>query len=280
MLGKAKVYEKTKKYDLALETLSEIAIQNKDFFPALIEKTKIHMVNGDWDQALETVQKVLVKDRQNVEARRIYTFYLLTRENDIDYVCENLDELLQAMKVNESRNAELFYNMARLFARYSGRRETILLKTLEMLEEAVSIHPENADYHSETAFQKCMMNEFTQAYQVYQKASQFDETNQTPLYGMIYCKIKQDQLEDAEQQLEFLMEISDNNQKTSDHAFLEAIICWRQKQNKQQAIKLLDQALNLHITQSKASQSNIDFYIRLSADFLLQLAQEYLVHCG
>lgn len=55
MLGKAKVYEKSKKYDLALETLSEIAIQNKDFFPALLEKTKIHMVNGDWEQALETV---------------------------------------------------------------------------------------------------------------------------------------------------------------------------------------------------------------------------------
>lgn len=101
MLGKAKVYEKTKKYDLALETLSEIAIQHKDFFPALLEKTKIHMVNGDWEQALETVQKVLVKDRQNVEGLRIYSFYLLTRENDIDYVQEKLDELISAMKYSE-----------------------------------------------------------------------------------------------------------------------------------------------------------------------------------
>lgn len=98
MLGKAKVYEKSKKYDLALETLSEIAIQNKDFFPALLEKTKIHMVNGDWEQALETVQKVLVRDRQNVEGLRIYSFYLLTRENDIEYVQEKLDELITAMK--------------------------------------------------------------------------------------------------------------------------------------------------------------------------------------
>ena len=86
MLGKAKVFEKSKKYDSALETLSEIAIQNADFFPALLEKTKIHMVNGDWEQALETVQKVLVKDKQNIEALRIYAFYLLTRENDIEYV--------------------------------------------------------------------------------------------------------------------------------------------------------------------------------------------------
>jgi len=44
---------------------------------------------------------------------------------------------------------------------------------------------------------------------------------------MIYCKIQQDQLEDAGQQLEFLIEISDSKTKTSDHAYLEAIICWR-----------------------------------------------------
>jgi tetratricopeptide repeat protein 21B len=248
MLGKAKVFEKSKQYDRALETLSEVAIQNKDFFPALLEKTKIHMVNGDWEQALETVQKVLVKDRQNVEGLRIYSFYLLTREHDLEYVCEKLDELISAMKFNEGRNADLFYNMSRLFARYCGRREPVLEKTLKMLDEAILLAPENADYHSEIAYQKCMLNDYNAAYQIYQKAITFDETNQTPLYGMIYCKIKQDQLEDAGQQLDFLIEISENHEKTSDHAYLEAIICWRHKQNKEQAIKLLDQALNLHIT--------------------------------
>lgn len=130
MLGKAKVFEKTKKYDQALETLSEIAIQNKDYFPALLEKTKIHMVNGDWEQALETVQKVLVKDRQNVEGLRIYSFYLLTRENDIDFVQEKLEELISAMKYTEPNNGELFYNMSKLFSRYCGRREPVIKKTL------------------------------------------------------------------------------------------------------------------------------------------------------
>ncbi len=93
-----------------------------------------------------------MKDRSNVEALRIYTFYLLTRENDMDYVSEKLDELIKAMKSNEGRNSELFYNMARLFARYCGRRSTIIEKTLSMLDEAVSLHPDNSDFHSEIAF--------------------------------------------------------------------------------------------------------------------------------
>jgi tetratricopeptide repeat protein 21B len=174
-----------------------------------------------------------VKDRQNVEGLRIYSFYLLTRENDLDYVQEKLDELISAMKYSEQNNADLFYNMAKLFSRYCGRRESILKKTLEMLNEAVMLQPENADYHSEIAHQKCMLGEYNEAYNIYQKASTYDETNQAPLYGMIYCKIQQDQLEDAGQQLEFLIEISDSKTKTSDHAYLEAIICWRHKQNKE-----------------------------------------------
>jgi tetratricopeptide repeat protein 21B len=87
-------------------------------------------------------------------------------------------------------------------------------------------------------------------------------------------------LEDAEQQLEFLMEISDNAGKTADHAYLESIIEFRKKGNKDGALKLLDQALNLHITQTKSAQSNMDFYIKLNADFLMEMAQEYLCHCG
>jgi hypothetical protein len=55
MLGRAKVYEKAKKYDIALEILSEITIAYKNFNAALIEKSKIHIFNGDWDQALETI---------------------------------------------------------------------------------------------------------------------------------------------------------------------------------------------------------------------------------
>ena len=63
MLGRAKVFEKAKKYDVSLEILSEVSITFKSFNPALIEKSKIHIFNGDWDQALETIQNVMIDER-------------------------------------------------------------------------------------------------------------------------------------------------------------------------------------------------------------------------
>jgi len=40
---------------------------------------------------------VLSKDKNNVEALRIYTYYLLSRENDMELVIEKLDELMIAL---------------------------------------------------------------------------------------------------------------------------------------------------------------------------------------
>jgi hypothetical protein len=62
MLGRAKFFEKTKKYDVALEILSEVSVSFKGFNPALIEKAKIYIFNGDWDQALTTIEKVIIDD--------------------------------------------------------------------------------------------------------------------------------------------------------------------------------------------------------------------------
>ena len=88
-----------------------------------------------------------------MEALRIYIFYLLSRESDLDLVCEKMNELLEAMKVQESKNAELYYNLARLFARFCGRKEEVLKKTMSMLETAISLQPENAAFMAEVGYQ-------------------------------------------------------------------------------------------------------------------------------
>ncbi len=48
-MGRAKFFEKVKKYDIALEILSEITVSYKNFHPGLIEKAKIHIFNGDYE---------------------------------------------------------------------------------------------------------------------------------------------------------------------------------------------------------------------------------------
>lgn len=53
------------------------------------------------------------------------------------------------MKATESKNADLFYNISRLLSRYCGRNPAMLQRTLEILDMAIMLSPENALYHCE-----------------------------------------------------------------------------------------------------------------------------------
>ena len=49
------------------------------FLPALVEKFLVLMAMGDWDQAVETAQRVLAKDQHNIEALRLIALFLLSQ---------------------------------------------------------------------------------------------------------------------------------------------------------------------------------------------------------
>jgi len=97
-----------------------------------------------------------------------------------------------------------------------------------------------------------------------------------PLYGMIYCRIKQDKVEDAEEQINLVSEINSN--KTAIHYFLEAMIKRKKGSSQDVSVKLLDQCLNLHITSTREHAIGFEFYTKLNADFLMEMAKEYLEH--
>lgn len=61
----------------------------------------------------------------------------MSRESDIDLVSEKLDELFESLRLQEPKNADLYYNLSRLFARFCGRKEVILKKTMHMMELAL-----------------------------------------------------------------------------------------------------------------------------------------------
>jgi len=63
-----------------------------------------------------------------------------------------MTDLLEAMRQQEPKNAELYYNLSRLFARFCGRKDTVLKKTMQMLELAISLNPENSLFHSEVGY--------------------------------------------------------------------------------------------------------------------------------
>ena len=76
----------------------------------------------------------------------------MVRENDEKHLISKLEDLVNCLRQNEGKTGDMFYNISRLFARYSSRRECILKKTLVMMEFAIMLQPDNAEYLTEIAF--------------------------------------------------------------------------------------------------------------------------------
>jgi hypothetical protein len=75
-------------------------------------------------------------------------------------------------------------------------------------------------------YQQCLLGEFAAASESYRQASKLDESNVSALAGMIYCQICEGQYEDAEQQLELFRMIQESVGRTSELAFLDALLAW------------------------------------------------------
>lgn len=67
------------------------------------------------------------------------------------------------------------------------------------ITKAIQLQPENSDFNTELGYQMCLANNFNDAFAQYQLAASYNETNMEPLYGMIYCWIKQDKIDDADE---------------------------------------------------------------------------------
>ncbi|EFJ52945.1 hypothetical protein VOLCADRAFT_78980 [Volvox carteri f. nagariensis] len=222
LLGKAKILELKKQMAQAVDVLAEINVRFAWFVPALVEKARLLMVLGDWEQVTETLQRVLSSDAQNIMAQAWACMISLTREGNNKQAAKQLQDLFTAMNRQEPKNAELFYKVARPFARLACSDSTLLGITFLMADRAVQLKPDHAPYVVEAAAQKLLMDEVTNATERFSQAMQLDELNLDANAGVLEAQILSGELEEAAGQVG--AGSSDNPTIT----YLKGLLAWKQ----------------------------------------------------
>ena len=279
-LGLAKLYEMTKRFQGVLEQLNELIVKQPKFLPVYLERTKVLMMIGDWDELVDSAQRILALSPRNIEALRIWVFYLLAREPNIEQAQQKLKELSSALLEKEPKNPLLYLEVVKPLVRICGRREFVLKTALSLAQEARRLSPQNDEVLCEIGYDLMLLGDYTAGMQTFTEASQLNMSNPEPLYKMIHCLILQGDLEEASAQLEFLKASETTESKSVQISFLHSLIAWRKEQDKKEALRCLDEALSLHVEASKQLSPGYEFYTRLNPDFFLEIAKEYLQHVG
>jgi tetratricopeptide (TPR) repeat protein len=117
MLGMAKCKELINQFSQALECVNRILVKHPNLACIVVEKMKLQLCSQDWDQCNEVSLRALSIDSQCLEAFRYQILELLCRDGRYNDAAEAIANLYEKMEVNEPNSHALFYDYSKVFAR-------------------------------------------------------------------------------------------------------------------------------------------------------------------
>ncbi|XP_007539386.1 tetratricopeptide repeat protein 21B isoform X1 [Erinaceus europaeus] len=279
LLGKAQCLEIRQNYSGALETVNQIIMKYPNFLPAFTKKMKLQLALQNWDQTIDTAQKLILQDNQNVDALRILVLYYLCREGDIEKAATKLENLVNALDNMEPQNAQLFYTITLAFSRTCGRSQVILQKIQSLLERAFGLNPEQPEFAIELGYQMILQGNIKESMKWYKIAIALDETSIPAITGYIHCQLLEGQLQEAAQQLEFLSEVQQSLGKSVELIFLDVILAIKNNKGQEEVTNLFSDTLDTHFSHLEDVPLGVEYFEKLNPDFLLEIITEYLNFC-
>ena len=280
LMGRVKILENSGQLAGAIEVLNHVVVQFSWFIPAQAEKSRMQMMAGDWDAALETAQRIQGADPQNIESLRLIIFYLLSCEGSLDDARKKMAELTDALDRHEPRNAQLYTICSRDISRLSGGNAGVLGACSQMLERARRLQPEDVATLNEAAMQQQLGGDYKAAIGSYRHAAQIDERDGTlddlsSLYGTIHCQLLDHQLNEAAQQLEFLNDIA--TERNVKLVFLTALHASKIPHGDVETpLSELEHMLTAHVAGVQRKPFSYDYFVHMDPDMLLQCAELFL----
>ncbi|XP_016148131.1 tetratricopeptide repeat protein 21B-like [Sinocyclocheilus grahami] len=212
LMGKVHYYEFRQNYSGALETINQVIVSYPSFLPALVKKMKLLLTLQDWEQTIDAAQRLLQRDKNNLEALRMLALHSLCREGDVGEV-----------------------------------------------------------YHQVSAHGGANRGCRTAA-----GVSNRDPAVHWQIRGIIRCQLMEGQIEDAEQQLEFLTEIQQSIGKSGELLYLRALLAVKKCRPPDEATNLLNDTVDTHFSALQGLPLSVEYFEKLNPDFLLEIAKEYL----
>ncbi|XP_069186237.1 tetratricopeptide repeat protein 21B isoform X2 [Procambarus clarkii] len=278
LFGKAKNFENRNSHKEAIETLNLLVVAYPGFTAPLVEKMKVNLSEQDWDQCLESANRVLGMDSHNVEALKYKTLYSLCRQGNYEDAAQGLRNLYSEMDRSEPNNASLFVHMAQLFSRLCGRNRLVLEETFMMASKAAKVDTGSAEYLTEVGYQCLLQGRNKEATKFYKNATKLDESSVAALTGIISCQLLDGQVDIAEQQLEFLKEVQRSLGASPDILYLSAVLGRMKNQPSDTILGMLHEAIDNHFKNHRGMSFGATYLAALNPDFLLLIVNECLLY--
>ncbi|XP_063781238.1 tetratricopeptide repeat protein 21A [Pseudophryne corroboree] len=279
VIGKAECFFMQKNFSGALDIINQIIVSFPKFTIALTLKMKYVLAQQDWDQSIEIAQRILLLERNNIDALQMLVIYCLTREGNVPKALNHVKELISSLENLEPRNPVLHFQKLLVVCNLCGRNQSILQEISGFCERTYRISPEHAELATELGNQLMHQGNVTQAASWYSNAMKLDGSNIDALIGIIWCQVLQDNCDEAEQQLDFLREVQQSLGRSKELCYVEAILASKKLKEEMIVIEHLKQAMDMHFAAMNGLPLGVEYLEKLNPTFVVDIVKEYLAFC-
>ncbi|CAI9620923.1 unnamed protein product [Staurois parvus] len=279
MIGKAECFIMQKNYSGALDIINQIIVNFPKFLIALTLKMRYVLAQQDWDQSLETAQRILSIDGKNIDAFQMLAIYSLTREGNIPKALTYVKDLINAVEMMEPRNPVLHFQKFRVICSLCGRNRSILQEISGFLERTYNKSPEHAELAVDLGKLHMYQGNVSEAANWYSAAMKLDVNHVEALTGIIWCQILQNNLEDAEQQLDFLREVQQSLGRSKELCYVEAVLASKKGKEEKIILDHLRESLEMHFATLNSLPLGVEYLEKLDPTFIVDVVKMYLEFC-
>jgi len=267
-------------YNIALDTSSELIVYYPSFLPAYIERSYLYIELSQWDQANKSARVCLDIDPNNLDSYYTIALTHLCKDGNYTDAVSILVKLFELIKTIEPNNAELAYNYARPIIRISSRKRSVLNICEDLINFAMEKEPENNMYKVEKAYIDQLKYDYQNALIIYKEVLSVDSQNIDAVKGYIRCLIMVGNFKEAEEHLEFLIELQSSLKKSAEIHYYYSLLVWLKYHNMSKRINFLDDAVDIILEISKHSPiRTMELNIQLNPELMLEIVESYFEHC-
>ena len=277
ILGSAQYKKQHGDYAGAILTLNSLIVRYPKLCFPLIEKLCNQLATKDWDQVLETANRILSIDLQNADAMKAQAFVSFCRDGNYSEGLKHLQSLLRSLILTETRNATVLINNVQLFSRLACKNEEILSQLSRTVEKLLQQNSKSPDLMVELGNLYVSLGKAKDAEQWYRNAVRINESSFTALMGLAHCQLLDasvDASDLAQQQIDFLMEI----QSSSMNAELLSMSAKLKSNDPNKALRYLDDAATIISSSCSYVPYGYEYMKKLNPDLCLEISKQRLVY--
>ena len=280
IFGKAKYYSVCGQFDEAIELLNQLIVVYQSFSPPLVEKMKVQLSLQDWDQADETVNRILSSDPKHIDGPKFKVLQTICRKGVYEDAYLQLRKFYAELERAEPKNSLIFLVNAQLFSRICGRDPRILEVTTMFAEKAASIDSTSSVAMAEVGCQNLLRGRVKEAQRYYRSATKLDESSVQALSGIISCQLQDRQFDIAKEQLDFLKEIpgGPGQVNKAEILYMSALLGRYTQASSEEVMTSLNEAVESHFRAVRGLTFGPEYLTAMNPDFVVQLVKEYLMY--